>query len=363
MILVCNMQKNESGVGKIIFAENIFYFNTKTYNNLESIDAKDILIIMIKEILDKIFYLPMEVSAWFFKEVIRLEIHTVEYKPMKGSSYIPLPDFIMRKKAITNMENKDDNCFLWSVLRHLHPKEKHAARINDLREHENDLNFKGIDFPVKLQDITKFENQNPDLPGINVFSLNDNNKIYPLRLNEKDFQNTIDLFLFSKDGKNHYSLIKSFSRLVRSQITSDTNNKLLICKRCLSHFTKLHLFKKHISFCSQNEEVAIKMPMKNTLLFFKHHFKKLPIPFVIYADFECFTKPINSCQPNPNKSFTQGYQKHEPSGYCLYLKGLDGMKDHYKPIVYTEKTEDENISKKFIKHVRLLTHMIYRKYY
>ena len=105
------------------------------------------------------------------------------------------------------------------------------------------------------------------------------------------------------------------------------------------------------------------MPRKNTILNFKNHFKKLPIPFVIYADFECFTKPINSCQPNPNKSYTQGYQKHEPSGYALYLKGLDGMEINYEPIVYTKKTEDEDISKKFIKDVLKLTKMIYREYY
>ena len=78
------------------------------------------------------------------------------------------------------------------------------------------------------------------------------------------------------------------------------------------------------------------MPTKNTILNFQNHFKKLPIPFVIYADFECFTKPINSCQPNPDKSFTASYQKHEPSGYCLYLKGLDGIEINYKPIVYTK---------------------------
>ena len=102
---------------------------------------------------------------------------------------------------------------------------------------------------------------------------------------------------------------------------------------------------------------------KNITLNFKNNFKKLPIHFESYADFECFTKHINSCQPNPNKSFTESYQKHEPSGYCLYLKRLDGMKDKYKPIVYTKKTEDEDISEKFIKHVRKLTHMIYRRYY
>ena len=88
------------------------------------------------------------------------------------------------------------------------------------------------------------------------------------------------------------------------------------------------------------------MPTKNSILNFQNHFKKRPIPFVIYADFECFTIPRNSCQPNPNKSYTQSYQKHEPIGYALYLKGLDGREINYKPIVYCRKSEDEDILKK-----------------
>ena len=142
-----------------------------------------------------------------------MEIHTVDYKRVKGSGYIPLPEFIMRKKAIINMENKDEKCFLWSVLCFLHPVQKHSSRINDLRKYENDLNFKGINFPVKLKDITKFENQNPSLPGINVFSVNDNNKIYTLKNNEKDPIKSIDLFLFSKGEKQHYSLIKKLFKI------------------------------------------------------------------------------------------------------------------------------------------------------
>ena len=281
---------------------------------------------------------------------------------MKGKSHIPLPDFLMRKKAIIDMEYKDDKCFLWCVLRYLHPREKHSTRINDLRKYENDLNFKGIEFPVKVKDITKFENQNPNLPGINVFSIDDSNKIYPLRLNQKDAKKSIDLFLFSKDEKQHYSLIKNFSRLARTQITSDCR-KIHICKKCLTHFTKKYLFKKHSRYCRRNETVAVKMPYKNSILNFQNHFKKLPIPFAIYADFECFTIPMNSCQPNPNKSYTQSYQKHEPSGYALYLKGLDGIDVNFKLLVYTKKTEDEDISKRFIKHVMKLTLKICQKYY
>ena len=211
MILVCEMEQQiiekSKGKSKINFTQENSYFQSETQINLETTDVKVILSRMLREIMEKLADYQRNGSGWYFKEVISLEIHIVDYQTLKGKSYIPLPDFLMRKKAIINMENKDDKCFLWSVLRYLHPQEEHSSRINDLRKYENDLNFKGISFPVKVKDIQKFENQNPDLPGINVFSINDNNKIYPLRLNQKDTKKSIDLFLFSQDEKQHYSLI------------------------------------------------------------------------------------------------------------------------------------------------------------
>lgn len=36
---------------------------------------------------------------------------TLSYKPIKGGTYIPLPDFIMKKRAILNMEIKLINVF------------------------------------------------------------------------------------------------------------------------------------------------------------------------------------------------------------------------------------------------------------
>ena len=202
MVMVCLMeQKNieeKNGKTRIIYNQDKSYFHSETYEIYESTDEKVILSIMIYQMMENLANYLRNGSNWRFKELIRLEIYTVDFDPMKASSYIPLPDFLMRKKAIINILNKDEKCFLWSVLRYLHPKENHEERLNDLRKYENDLNFKGIDFPVKLKDITKFENQNPDLPGINVFSINDNNKIYPLRLNQKDTQKTIDLFLSQK---------------------------------------------------------------------------------------------------------------------------------------------------------------------
>ena len=370
MILVCLMEnqivEKSKGESKIIYEQNNAYFQSQTYINLEKTEVKDILKEMIKEILNNLSIYQKKGSGWYFKEVISLEIHIVEYKPMKGGSYIPLPNCIMRKKAIINMENEDNKCFLWSILRYLHPREKHSPKINDLKKYENDLNFKEINFPVKVKDIIKFENQNPDLPGINIFSLNDNNKVYPLRINQKDCQKTIDLFLHSDGEKQHYSLIKNFTRLVRSQYTSHRSSKIYICKKCLTHYTKEELLEKHIKYCGNIETVAVKMPTKeNSILKFKNHFQKFPLPFVIYADFECFTIPVSSHEPNPNpnKSFTKIYQKNEPSGFCIYLKTLDGLNINFEPIVYTKKTPNEDVSKKFIEEVVKLTHKIYQDYY
>lgn len=133
------------------------------------------------------------------------------------------------------------------------PCGKNKERIKNLELYKNELNFKWIEFPIKPSDISKFEKQNPSLKGINVFSINEKNKIYPLRLNSKDCQDTIDLFLHEQDGKWHYSLIGNFGRLINSQLSKGTNSKKYICKKCLSHYTKENLMEKHIQFCQGNE--------------------------------------------------------------------------------------------------------------
>ena len=54
----------------------------------------------------------------------------------------------MRKKAILNIQNTDEKCFLWCLLRYLHPRDKNDFRLKDLKQYENSLNTKGIKFSV-----------------------------------------------------------------------------------------------------------------------------------------------------------------------------------------------------------------------
>lgn len=174
------MDKQNIEKRKSFYIQDRAYFQSETHISLEATDVKEFLWKMIDTILSNISIYQKNGPGWYFKEVISLEIHTVKYKPMKGSSYIPLPGFIKNKNAMINLKNKDQKCFQWCILRYLQPSKAHDDRLTDLKQFENDLNFKGIDFPVKLKDITKFENQNPSLPGVNVFSFSENSKFYPL---------------------------------------------------------------------------------------------------------------------------------------------------------------------------------------
>ena len=360
-VLICMMEKKEGDYKLSFKAQDKAYFHSNTYINFKSTDVNELLSKFIREIIENINTFQINGSGWYFKEVVQLEIHSTEFNPMKGSSYIPLPDWIMRKKAIVSIRNKDKKCFLWSVLRYLHPREKNDCRLKDLEKYEFSLNTKGITFPLKIKDITKFEKLNPDLPGINVFSVDDKKTIYPLREVNRGCKNTIDLFLYEEDGKFHYSLIKNFSRLIRSQITSRTDEPIHICKRCFSHFTKEELLDNHIKYCSNNATAIVKKPEPNTMLYFKNYHKKLPVPFVVYTDFECFTKPMNSCSTNLKDSYNYNYQKHEPSGFCFYVKGIVDKK--IKPIIYTKTSEVEDISKVFVEKLAEVTKGIYNDFY
>ena len=76
-----------------------------------------------------------------------------------------------------------------------------------------------------------------------------------------------------------------------------------------------------------------------------------------------FTQPLSTCEHNRNDSYTYSYQKHEPSGFCLYLKGLDGINKLFNPIIHTKQSDDEDIASAFVSKLVALTNKIYKDYY
>ena len=144
MVLVCIMEKQEikKNVGIVGIEEGKGYFNSETYTNLESEDVDKVISVAWDNIDARIEAYQQNGSGWYFKEIEKLEIHTIGFNPAKGSSYIVLPGWISNKKAIVNIQNKDKKCFLWCILRYLNPKESHEERVKDLKKYEFSLNTK-----------------------------------------------------------------------------------------------------------------------------------------------------------------------------------------------------------------------------
>ena len=48
--------------------------------------------------------------------------------------------------------------------------------------------------------------------------------------------------------------------------------------------------------------------------------KSLKAPFAIYLDLECLLKKEQSCQNNPEKSYTEKKARHEASGWSMFIR-------------------------------------------
>ena len=112
--------------------------------------------------------------------------------------------------------------------------------------------------------------------------------VYPLYISNKICDKTCNLILI----ENHYVWIKDFNKLMNTQ--SKDSHKLFFCYYCLQLFTSENILKNHTEVCLKiNGTQKVKMPCKNKNIFFLNYHKQLMASFVIYADFECITVPIN----------------------------------------------------------------------
>ena len=99
-------------------------------------------------------------SRFVFDEFLYLDVNFHQLNLMKGSSYLPLPDWLARKKAIVNPHNDDKECFKWSVISVEKVGMKDPQRVSNLRKFTDNYDWSGLEFPVSIKDIGKFETKN-----------------------------------------------------------------------------------------------------------------------------------------------------------------------------------------------------------
>ena len=342
-IFTCKFQKGATEEEKV----DIYgYFHTHVERIMEDTDLDELYERMIRECLEKIESLQKEGSGLQFASVESLDVNIDPLRPMGGNSYFPPPYKLAVKKAIINVKNDDNECFKWAVASAIYRSEVHPERVNNkLINNAAMLDWKGIDFPTPLQQISRFEKQNPY--SINVYGWT-GTSVYPLRISKHDNKQCINLMLLEKKGDHHYCWIKNMSALTASQYNKH-KGKRFVCKYCCNSFQWEVSLQNHIEYCSKQKAVKVVMPKKGETLQFKNHHRKMRVPFVVYADFECFTRPISTCAPSNEHSYTQQYQKHKPCSYSYYIKCFDD--ELFPPVLkrYTIEDENTNVAKSFVK--------------
>ena len=118
----------------------------------------------------------------------------------------------------------------------------------------------------------------------------ENKLVFPIYVSNQKFENSMDL-LFTIDGdQSHYVYIKDFDRFIFHK--TKNKNKKYFCKSCLQCFSSKNVLTEHKVYLSINGAQSVRLE-KGTIEF-KNYFKQIPVPFKIYADFECNLKSVKS---------------------------------------------------------------------
>ena len=262
------------------------YFNSTTDLIINKTDIKLAIQASHQQILNKIAQWISEGSGWTIQLIENHYINIVNYNPLKGSSYIKLPQEL-KNRGLINLQNEDNECFRWCHIRHLNPQGKDPQRIKKTdKTFICQLDYSSIEFPVTVKQINKIEKQNNIC--INLFGYEEKQP-FPIYISKEKYQDHMELLLITEGENKHYVLIKDFNKFMFSQTKHE--HKKYFCMYCLQCFSREDVLTEHKNNCiSINGKQAINMPEKGDKVYFKNHHKQLPVPFVIYADLKLSQK-------------------------------------------------------------------------
>ena len=205
----------------IVDGEEVFehvrpYFNSPTFTIMNEFQIKLELEGAEEKILNWIAKWISKGSGWVIEN-----INIVSYVPLKGRSYLPLPEELRNsRKGLINLKNTDNECFRWCHIRHLHPLQRNPQRITARdKELVKTLDYSGVTFPVSIKDMDKIERQNKI--NINVLGYSDGNP-YPIRSSKEKYEDTLNVLLIVKEGEDNQPDQKHFVYV------KDVNQKILL---------------------------------------------------------------------------------------------------------------------------------------
>ena len=208
--ILMKKKKIEDGEVYFIFSEPYFVCKTFTITNKDQI--MNFFDRGAEEITDIIAGWLSEGSGWVIEEIQHHYVDIVKYVPLRGNSYIPLPEELRNsKKGLINLKNSDDKSLIWCLVRHLNPPKKYPERIKlSDQEFAKGLDLKDITFPVTIKQTPQIERQNNI--NINVFGYSEKS-IFPIYVSDQKNPDNMELLYILKKKKKEKNNIMSLSKI------------------------------------------------------------------------------------------------------------------------------------------------------
>ena len=127
----------------------------------------------------------------------------------------------------------------------------------------------------------------------------ENKLVFPIYVSDQKFEDSMDLLLLIDDDKSHYVYIKDFDRFMFHK--TKNKNKKWFCRNYLQCFSREGVLIKHKEDClSINGKQSVKI--EKGIIEFENYFKQIPVPFQLYADFECNLERVESYEGSHTKN-------------------------------------------------------------
>ena len=322
-------QLKEMRSAKIIMT---LYVRWKKLKELEGSDISKLIKCMLAHMKAQIENPKFPESGFTLDKIMHLFKNFHGLVLTHGSSYIELPGWIQNKKAVINLQNKDEECFKWAVIAALHHEDikQNPEKISLLRPYENQNNWKGLEFPVSTKKIDKFEKKNPVIAVNMLLSNKKSQNIYTVHRSKHNLEckNQLNLLMIEDGGKRHYTIIKNISRLLKS-LNATHKGAYHFCINCLNGFRTASAKDERYEYCSTNGHVKVTMPTaEEKWLKFHDGQCQFEVPFMMYADFESILKLVDERyrdKMNTMKTrrkgralYTEKINTHVPSRLCVH---------------------------------------------
>jgi hypothetical protein len=165
-----------------------------------------------KIILQQMIDFEMNGSDWLYVSHISYQIQLIRFDTIftNAKGFIPTPEWLNRRRAVINIQNKDDKGFIKCIYRYFN-RDKHRHDYRDIPDSQLNqwIQERGLDLSMLKHytpgEITLFEEKNRI--GINIFSLGPNSHEetqlrYTSIFNDNDRVDVINLGYLSSTDDN-----------------------------------------------------------------------------------------------------------------------------------------------------------------